>query len=86
MSKKHIHKYHRISLKFGQVWACALPTCSHHMPNDLTPTLLGKASICWSCGNEFILDDVNMVDAQPQCNACKYPSSLDDYLAKLGVK
>jgi hypothetical protein len=81
-----VHKYHRISLHYAQVWACALPKCRHHMPAYLTPTLLGKASICWSCGNEFILDEENMKHEQPKCLSCSSPVKFDNILDQLGVK
>jgi hypothetical protein len=68
---KHIHKYHRITLKFGQIWACALPTCNHHMPNVYEETLPGKASLCWKCDGQFILTEDKMKDDQPLCNDCK---------------
>lgn len=85
--QKHIHKYHLVAMKFRSLWCCGLPTCSHHMPPDLVETLPGKASICWECNEPFILDDVNMKDAQPRCANCNPTiKSMADALAKFGVK
>jgi hypothetical protein len=83
--RHEVHKYHRVDLKFTKVWACALPKCRHHMPEYLTPMLLGKASICWNCDAEFILDDENMKDSRPCCMSCK-PVKFDAILAKFGIK
>ena len=71
MSKKHIHKYHRVDTGAGQIWACSLPDCSHFMPAHFTQLLPGKASICWGCGMQFILTLLNMNRPQPICPDCE---------------
>ncbi len=85
--QRHIHKYRKLHLKFRNIWSCALDDCSHHMPHDLTDKLIGKASLCWRCGEKFILDEDNMKDDMPVCYNCK-PStkSVMDLLDKFGVK
>jgi hypothetical protein len=35
--------------------------------------LLGKRTICWLCGNEFILDEYALRLAKPHCVACHKP-------------
>lgn len=86
-SKKHIHKYHRISLTYAKVWACALPTCYHFMPKHLETNVPGKTSICWNCGEEFILDETNMKNDKPICANCDpNKSSIADFLDRIGVK
>ena len=85
--QKHVHKYHKITAKFRTLWACALPTCSHYMPPDLEETLIGKMSICWKCGEKFLLTEDNMQKAQPFCSDCNPSvSSMADLLDKFGVK
>lgn len=76
-AKRHLHKYHRVELSFVKVWACALPDCNHFMPKHLEGIIPGKASICWGCGEKFILDDNNMKDDQPQCYDCKPLSTIN---------
>jgi hypothetical protein len=55
-AKKHTHQYHRISIGYKNVWACALPNCSHYVPPHLEGTMEGKLSICFGCGESFIFD------------------------------
>lgn len=90
MAKKHIHKYHHIRIAAGKLWACALADCTHYMPRHLENTLLGKASICWKCENNFILDTLNMMDDRPICNECvpksEETNKLLDYLNLLEQK
>lgn len=84
--QKHVHKYHKIS-KFRTLWVCAMPKCSHYMPPDLNETLVGKMSVCWKCGEEFLLNEENMKRDQPICSDCDPSiSSIGDLLSKLGVK
>lgn len=71
-AKRHVHKYHKIPLGSTPVWACALSDCNHYMPKHLESmiTMGTKASICWVCGNEFVLkgDALNM--DKPICDKC----------------
>lgn len=75
MATKHVHKYHHIDIGYGtKLWACALPTCNHHMPKHLENSVIGKFSICWNCSKNFILDTENMKDDKPICFECKHPA------------
>lgn len=65
-SKRHTHKY----MKVKQVWCCALPDCTHFMPRNMPMSVTGKASICWNCGEEFILDERSMKEERPICFEC----------------
>lgn len=71
MSKKHIHKYHKVETDAGALWACALPDCNHFMPSHYAKLLPGKGSICWSCDDLFVLDGQNMLESKPRCNECR---------------
>jgi len=66
--KKHVHKLKRHVHKSGNaVLFCALPDCSF----KINPALaLGKRTICWRCGDEFILDDYSLRLARPHCDNC----------------
>lgn len=70
-SKRHRHKYHLVSLGASKVWACALPDCTHYMPSHMSAMVEGKASICWQCGEDMILDKANMKEPQPRCENCR---------------
>lgn len=85
---KHVHKYHKVSLQFGMVWACALPNCYHYMPMHMTELVEGRASFCWKCEKPIILDSENMNAVKPVCTSCrigiKLPADIDlNELAKL---
>lgn len=68
---KHIHKYMKVDLKFASVYRCALPTCNHYQPPHLHDLLIGKASICWGCGNQFTMDEDSLTEDFPKCMDCK---------------
>lgn len=78
-SKNHTHKYHKIQTG---VWACALPDCTHFMPLNVADQVEGKKSICWTCGDEMILDSNNMEDNKPECLSCNgvEVTELTDFL------
>lgn len=76
MAKKHFHRYHKVITSMGDIWACGLPDCQHFMPMHMTPLLVGKSSICWSCGNPMILTQENMKSPQPTCSDCKGEEDL----------
>jgi len=80
-AKRHTHKYHKLKLSDNTVWACALPNCNHYMPAHLTPMVPGKASICWKCSSDMILDEMNMRDDKPVCSDCNTTQS--SIIAKL---
>lgn len=86
-SKRHVHKYHRIQLAGEMLWACALPTCNHHMPKHYENTIPGKASFCWQCGEQFILDLDNMKLDEPICFDCLHPefSSENEVIGKMDI-
>lgn len=83
MAKKHIHKYHRVDTSAGELWACGLPDCTHFMPAHYTELLPGRASICWECGENFILTRENMQKKQPVCPDC---AGITDLTALLEQK
>lgn len=65
-AKRHTHKYHNVN----GIWMCALANCTHFMPKNVAANVEGKNSLCWECGNEFILDDINMQKNKPTCFEC----------------
>lgn len=83
-AKKHVHRYHNIA---GQ-WHCSLPDCTHFMPGNVAGNIVGKKSICWDCGQEFILDDETLVNVKPICISCMNREGVDlisDFLKEKGL-
>lgn len=81
-AKRHTHKYHNVN----GVWMCALANCTHYMPKNVAANVEGKNSICWDCGNEFILDAINMQNEKPTCFSCAGDSTkILDFLQQKEV-
>lgn len=82
-SKRHIHKYHKLSVAGEKVWACALPNCSHYMPKHMEQLVIGKGSFCWLCNEPIVLDVTNMQNDKPTCRACNSSDVLKDFVSSL---
>lgn len=70
-SRKHVHKYHKITIGYTDVWGCALPNCTHYMPKHMESMVIGKHSLCWQCGKELIMNENTMSIDRPICPLCK---------------
>ncbi len=72
-AKRHTHKYYK-AYEFKDtgpfLWACALPTCSHHMPKHMESMLPGKYTLCWKCEETTVLDTRTMKMDKPLCEDC----------------
>lgn len=66
-SKKHTHKYRKLR---SQIWACALPDCTHHLPPNVAELIEGKYSICWICDQPLIMGDKEIRMDKPICPKC----------------
>ena|ERR1035437_3724544 len=62
----HIHTLTRFKSR-PLYMKCEDPKCSSYFLRELC---VGKASLCTSCGNEFILDYHSSKLARPQCLLC----------------
>jgi hypothetical protein len=85
--KSHTHKYYKAQLPYGEVWACALPDCNHHMPQHYESLMNGKRSICWGCNEPMLLHAGNLDMKQPICDTCKLgvnKVNFDEVLRKIG--
>ena len=73
--EKHICKFKRIVYKSGNaIFFCTLPDCN----KKINPALaLGKRSICWRCGEPFILTEYSLRLAKPHCDACHKPKKIE---------
>ena len=78
------HKYKRVDIgrdKAYYVYRCLLPNCNHYIPEKL---ILGRTSICWSCGNEFVITVPKKL--KPICVPCKdkkFSKSEDDETTRI---
>lgn len=71
--KNHIHKFKKLRYKSGnETFFCTLPDCNV----KLNPALaLGKRSLCWRCGEPFILNEYSLRLMKPHCDACHKPKN-----------
>lgn len=46
---------------------CNDPKCTHYAPYKL---VLGKASLCFGCGEEFVLTAADLRRSKPKCLKC----------------
>lgn len=68
---KHVHRYMKTDPKLqrgGSVWRCTLPGCTHYMPHNVS--VLGCKSICWECGQIFVMEEGNLESTMPKCVSC----------------
>jgi hypothetical protein len=63
----HTHKYERVRLGKKYVYKCALPNCPHYVYKELAK---GRVSICWRCGDEFVMNTYSVQLAKPHCKKC----------------
>lgn len=67
--EKHTHQYVRIKIGKNKriEFKCSVDGCVHHIRPELA---IGRNSICYRCGNTFVLDKANMQLARPHCDVC----------------
>lgn len=71
MPEKHTHKFRRHTYETGGViYFCVMPDCSVKIKPPLT---LGKRSLCWRCGETFIMSEYSIKLAKPHCENCHKP-------------
>src|ERR1035437_8869214 len=72
---EHIHKFKRLIYKSGNsIFFCATPDCKQKIS---IPLALGKRSICWRCGEPFVMNEYSLRLAKPHCDACHKPKKDD---------
>lgn len=75
IKEKHVHKLRRHTYKTGNaVYFCALD-CKFKI---ITSLALGKRTICWRCGEEFVMNEYSIRLAKPHCEKCHKPKSNRD--------
>jgi len=74
--ERHIHKFKRLKYKTGNVtFFCALPDCNV----KINPALaLGKRSLCWRCGESFLMTEYSLRLAKPHCENCHKPKHQEN--------
>lgn len=85
---EHIHTYIRWKVsrysKHGgdkiiggeRQFKCNHPNCTHYMSESM---VLGKASLCNGCGQEFVLDKSNIDMLFPKCLSCRKTKKADEH-------
>jgi ribosomal protein S27AE len=72
----HVHKLKRLRYKSGNdIFFCALPDCAFKTNISL---VLGKRSICWRCGESFVMNEYSIRLSKPHCNNCHKPKKETD--------
>jgi|SRR5579863_1208039 len=67
----HVHKLKRLKYKSGNtIFFCSLPDCTFKTNIALA---LGKRTICWRCGEPFIMSEYSLRLAKPHCENCHRP-------------
>lgn len=82
------HKYMKIKFKDSgyEVYKCMIPACTHFIRKELA---IGNLTICWGCGNEFVLTPNRMIK-KPTCGCKKRGKGgdsdpLSDFLKELAA-
>lgn len=82
--KAHIHRYMFTQLRFAKVWKCSLPDCNHYFPpHQGSP--LGKFSLCWGCGIQFVLDETAMESEMPECINCRVGTKENPIVGEISL-
>lgn len=75
----HTHTYRRFS---KNMYMCAHPHCTHRIERR---ALIGKASLCNDCGNEFILNGESLRRSRPRCIDCSDTAASKNRKAARGI-
>ena len=66
----HIHMYEKV--KWGAnktvVWKCCLVECRHYLHVEF---ILGKKSLCFKCGQPFLMTYTKLLRNRPKCDDCQ---------------
>jgi len=81
VKSQHVHKFKRITYKSGnQIFFCALPDCNKRISTSLA---LGKRSLCWRCGESFIMNEYSCRLAKPHCENCHKPKKIEEKIDEI---
>jgi hypothetical protein len=67
----HIHKYYlaKMGSRPWKIYRCAVPGCPHFIPVE--KMVYNRQSICWECGDVFILGQRHRRVVKPKCDTCR---------------
>jgi len=70
MASKHTHQYRRIKQPPSNriIYRCMRPDCNHYLTPEF---ILGKASVCWQCKTDFVMDPYSTERQFPKCKDCR---------------
>ena len=74
--ENHTHKFKRHTYKStgSKVFHCVGDSCYFKIDVGLA---LGKASVCWRCGDVFKIDEYSIRLARPHCKKCRIRTSVN---------
>lgn len=76
--KEHTHKFKRHTYETGnKIFFCALPKCNKKLKVGLA---LGKESLCWRCGEVFVMNEYAIRLAKPHCENCHKSKNGDNFI------
>jgi len=78
-SLNHIHTYRRVrATQDGKhfLYMCTDPHCTFRSPKIF---LVGKAALCNSCHNEFVLTSEDLRRAKPVCPNCSQTKDAKEF-------
>ncbi len=64
---KHTHKLKRIKYNNNEEMYFCVLDCTFKV---VVKEALGKKTICWRCGDEFLMNEYSIRRAKPCCNKC----------------
>jgi len=70
MKKQHTHKYIRSKFKQSgtRIYKCILPGCHHYILEEF---IEGKISVCWYCGEDFVIGKRAKRLKKPHCDCVR---------------
>lgn len=91
-SDHEVHKYYRTEFSNSgtTIYRCGLPGCPHFV---YEPLVIGRFSVCWRCGNDFIINKKTIRNRKLHCEECTkgkeqvrkdVPKLIDEFIKGLG--
>lgn len=69
--ERHIHKFIRVRDDRIALWRCAHRYCNYTLYPKQELFLVGQATTCWSCDNEFAMSAESLQTDLPVCPTCR---------------
>lgn len=70
-NKAHIHRFIKITGKFVSAWRCGIVGCRYVRYHGQQELMVGLLSLCWECGLDFPMEELNLTQEMPTCARCR---------------